>query len=297
MATTVQQGSVKIWFGMLKLAMRQGVPINEEFYRPWGTRQELEKLRFNTWWRLRGKELFEAAVPKVSLVNATGSEVTVRIPTSLNSKQVKAQVSALMAKQRGTKRISEKAPLGFVGDVNYKRLKQYERYLGIEFDPKNAGKTVEEKTEALRGEYRKIKDRLDKQKATLRRQGKTRAALKLNPRDPDAFDSESKIRKGIDAKKVSRWRLSGKLLLLNVAEGQFPGKEYYGSRLAERLDKRLGKLGLQDIGTVVRNRGGGVSRAQKTLMQERRTKAERNRMSLASVGHSQHGRKVGDSDL
>ena len=45
MATTVRKSAVKIWFGMLKLAMRQGVPINEEFYRPWGTRQELEKLR------------------------------------------------------------------------------------------------------------------------------------------------------------------------------------------------------------------------------------------------------------
>ena len=51
------------------------------------------------------------------------------------------------------------------------RLKQYERYLEIEFDAKN-GKTIEEKTEALRNVYRKIKTRLEKQKATLRAAGK-----------------------------------------------------------------------------------------------------------------------------
>ena len=193
-------------------------------------------------------------------MKATTSEVTVRIPTSLNAKQVKEQVSALMTKQRGTKRIGVKSPLGFVGDVNYKRLKQYERYLEIEFDPKNAGKTVEEKTEALRGEYRRIKDRLDKQRKTLRDSGKARVAAKLHPRDPDAFDSESKIRKGIDAKKVSRWRLSGKLLLLNVASGEFPGRDYYGSKLAEKLKSRLKNVGLTTLETVPPNKGGGRTR-------------------------------------
>ncbi len=122
MKTDVKTGSVKIWFGLLKLAIRQGVPINESFYEAWGTKQELSALSFNRWWKQRGKGLFESAVPVVSLVEASDESVTVRIPTSLNAVQVKKQVSALMARHRGTKRIKVKAPLGFVGDVNYKRL-------------------------------------------------------------------------------------------------------------------------------------------------------------------------------
>jgi hypothetical protein len=289
MASDVKQGTVKIWFGLLKMAIQQGLPINEEFYRSWGTREELTSLSFNKWWTLRGKELFEGAVPKVSLVKATPDAVLVRIPTCLNSDQVKKQVSSLMARARGTKRIKQKAPLGFTGDVKYMRLKQYERYLGVEFDPKNAGKTIEEKTELLRQEYRKIKARLDKQRKTMREAGKGRVAQKFQYRDPDAFDSESEIRKGIDAKKVSRWRLSGKLLLLNVAEGQFPGKGYYGARLSERLTGRLQSLGIENIRTVARHKGGGVTRAQKTLVQQRHAKVKRTAANAAKAATPDSG--------
>lgn len=292
MASDVKEGSAKIWFNMLKMAIQHGLPINDEFYREWGTREELASLTFNQWWKQRGKQLFLDAVPKVSMVEASEEAVVIRIPASLNSVQVKKQVSALIAQQRETKRLKQKAPLSFVGDVDYRRLRQYERYLKIELDPRNAGKTIEQKTELLRNDYRKTKARMDKQRKTLRERGNSSAAKKFLVRELDAFGSEAQIRKGIDAKKVSRWRLSGKLLLLNAAEGQFPGKDYYGARLAERLRTRLARLGLKDIGSVVRNKGGGVTRSQKTLVEERRTKVERDRMSLASVGASKHGRRA-----
>ncbi len=54
---------------------------------------------FNKWWKQRGKELFEGSVPMVSLVKATPDAVLVRIPTSLNSGQVKKQVSSLMTRR------------------------------------------------------------------------------------------------------------------------------------------------------------------------------------------------------
>jgi hypothetical protein len=122
MKSDVKIGSVKIWFGLLKFAIRQGVPINESFYKSWGTNQELAALSFNKWWKERGKALFESAIPVVSLVDANNEAVTVRIPTSLNAVRVKKQVSALMTKHRGTKRLKQKAPMGFVGDVNYSVL-------------------------------------------------------------------------------------------------------------------------------------------------------------------------------
>ncbi len=163
----------------------------------------------------------------------------------------------------------------------------------IEFDAKN-GKTIEEKTEALRNVYRKIKTRLEKQKATLRAAGKAQISKKLSFRDPDSFDSESKLRKGIDAKKVSRWRLSGKHLLLNVAEGQFPGKGYYGAQLSKKLRIRLDKMGIPDIGVAARNKGGGRKKEDLTFVRITRTKAERERQSLKSWGAGKNANPVGN---
>jgi hypothetical protein len=289
MKTGVGKGSQKIWFGLLKQAIRQGLPINEEFYRSWGTRDEISTLTFNRWWKLRGQALFESALPVVTLCEASDDAVTVRIPTTLNAVQVKQQVSALMTKHRGTKRLKKKPVFGFVGDVNYKRLKQYERYLEIEFDRRFAGRTIEEKTEALRDVYRRIKARLEKQKITMQKAGKAQVSKLFNFRDPDSFGSESQIRKGIDAKKVSRWRLSGKLLLLNVAEGEFPGRGYYGAQLAKKLRSRLDHIGLEDIGGSIRNKGGGRTKAQLTLTTLRRTKAQRQTESSKAYGKSKAG--------
>jgi hypothetical protein len=286
----VQTGTIKIWFGLLKLAIAQGLPINEPFYRSWGTRDELAKLTFNRWWLATGKSLFQGSTPTISLVEASEDFVTVKIPTSLTAVQVKQQVSELVTNHRGTKRLKTKPPWAFVGDVNYKRLKQYERYLGIEFDPRNAGKTVEEKTELLRNAYRKIKTRLDKQKKTLTASGKKDVARRLFYRDPDSFGSKLEIRKGIEAKKVNRWKLSGKILLLNVAEGEFPGHDYYGAQLAERLRGRLDRLGLDDIGAAVRNKGGGRKKPV------RKSKAEAEAQSLKLYGFGKGTNPVGNGE-
>jgi hypothetical protein len=292
----VLTGTVKIWFGLLKMALRQHLPINEDFYRSWGTKDELLKMTFNRWWKTKGKTLFESTIPKVSLVEATHDLVTVQIPTSLTAVQVKEQVSDLMTKHRGTKRLKKKPLLAFTGDVNYKRLKQYERYLGIELNPRNAGKTVEEKTELLREEYRKIKARMDKQKATLREKGKGRISAKLNPRDPDSFGSKAEIRRGIDAKKVSRWRLSGKILVLNAAEGRFPGRDYYGAQLAKKLQMRLERLGLPDIGGTARNKGGGRRKEELTLVRITKSNADREAQSLMAYGKSKGSNPVGNGN-
>jgi hypothetical protein len=290
----VQTGTIKIWFGLLKLAIAQGLPINEAFYRSWGTRDELAKLTFNRWWLTTGRSLFEESIPAVSLVDANDAFLMVKIPTSLTAVQVKRQVSEMVINHRGAKRLKSKPPWAFVGDVNYKRLKQYERYLDIEFDPRNAGKTVEEKTELLRDVYREIKTRLDKQKKTLMASGKKEVARRLFYRDPDSFGSKLEIRRGIEAKKVNRWKLSGKILLLNVAEGGFPGNDYYGAQLAKKLRHRLDRLGLEDIGGALRNRGGGRKKQDLTLVRIRKSKLEAEIESLRAYGKGKVSNPVGD---
>lgn len=284
MRIRAQTGTIKIWFGLLKLAIAQGLPINEQFYASWGSRDELRKMRFNRWWRERGEKLFEEATPKVELAEATEDWLTVRIPTSLTSVDVKQQVSRMVVKQRGTKRIRRRTTLSFDGDVKYRTLKQYERLLEVEFDPRNGGKTIEAKTEALRDVYRQIKLRMDKQKATLRQRGGRLVSAKFRSRDPDSFGSAAEIRKGIDPKKVSRWRLSGKILLLNVSQGEFPGKNYYGAQLAKKLRARLDQLGLDDIGVSRRNVGGGRIREDRTRIRVRTSKKKAEAESLRAYG-------------
>jgi hypothetical protein len=298
MKSQAQTGTIKIWFGLLKLAIAQGLPINEQVYAAWGTRDELTKTRFNRWWRERGKELFQDATPKVELVEATENCLTVKIPRSMTAVEVKRQISHLVTRVRGAKRIRRRATLAFVGDVKYRTLKQYERLLEVEFDPRNAGKTIEEKTELLRDVYRRIKVRLDKQKATLQqskkrdRTGRLMSA-KFRSRDPDSFGSAAEIRRGVDPKKVSRWRLSGKILLLNVAEGAFPGRDYYGSQLAQKLRRRLGKIGMEDIGAAKRSKGGGRNTEELTRVRSRRTKAKSRALSLQAYGSGKDSNPVG----
>jgi len=90
--------------------------------------------------------------------------------------------------------------------------------------------------------------------------------------------------------------LSGKILLLNVAEGRFPGTGYYGPQLAKRLRVRLDKLGLEDIGMSVRNVGGGRTKADMTLVKTTRTKTEREAQSLKAYGKGKNSTPVGGDD-
>lgn len=301
MKTVVARSSVKVWFGFLKMAIRHGVPINQDVYSAWGTQEELAKLTFNKWWLTRGKALFESEAPKAKVVASTNLSVTIEIPTSLNSKQVKEQVSRLMTEQRGTKRLKVKPSLSFEGDVNYKTLKQYERLLEIDLNPKFAGESIEQKTERLREKYRDLMNAAKKRKETLRAKGNKRAALGIKYRDPNElqdygdesvpFTSEAQIRKGVDPKKAGRWRVSGKILILNAAEGRFPGKDYYGNRIGSHLRSRLQALGLEDIGAIPRNKGGGQVREDLHMVRVRKSKKQRETDSLKAYGATK-GRKV-----
>ncbi len=256
---------------------------------------------FNRWWRERGKALFQQARPHIELVVATEDYLTVRIPKSMAAVDVKREVSRLVTQVRGTKRVTRLAALSFVGDVKFRSLKQYERLLEIELDRRNAGKTIEQKTELLRDVYRRIKARLDKQRATLQQAKKKDRRGKLisgrfNARDPDSFGSEGQIRKGIDAKKVSRWRLSGKILLLNVAEGRFPGKDYYGSQLSKRLRTRLDALGIDEIGALSRSKGGGRRKEDLRLVRVRKSKGAAEALSLRAYGKGKNANPVGSGE-
>ncbi len=292
MKTDVMKSSVKIWFGFLKMAIELGIPINRTVYDSWGSIDELRSLSFNKWWLTRGRALFEKAKPLAQVVDATDEFVTIKIPTSLNSKQVKEQVSRVMTLERGTKRLKKKSPLGFDGDMKYKTLKQYERFLEVDLDPETGGKTLDEKSLVLRGKYEKIRKTAETRKKTLREKKNYRAAARVTARNPDdfgdgqmvGFGKDSRIKRGVDSKKASRWLISAKILVLNAAEGRFPGKGYYGAKIGAELRSRLKKLGLADLVTSQRNRGGGRRRAELRLVESRKSKKQREAEGLLAYG-------------
>lgn len=263
---SLPSGTAKLWYNFLQIAIEQKLPINWEIYRAWGTAVEISATRFNTWWKSRGKALFDAAsapAPITSIVSKTDTAVTVVIPLGIPLDDIKKQVSDIVLSSRTKRRIG-KAAVTFTttGQVNYSTLAQYKRFLEIDFSPKFQGKTIEQKTKALVDQYAKLQEVGKKRRATLRKKGKNAVANKFSNRDPATFDK--KALGGVSPKRVSRWRLSAKHLLLNVAEGVFPGSGYYGQRLNERLAERLDKIGLEAIGDVKAAKGGKKKRVRRS---------------------------------
>lgn len=253
------KGTVKLWFDYLQLAWAVGLDVDWKFYEPWGTQEELTTLKFNTWWLRRGRDLFEQDAKvneKVELVDRLDAEVVLRVPLGIRLDDVKAQVRDIVLKSRKAVRLGSKGRFAVTGQVNYKTLAQYKRYLEVELSWGNQNTTVAERAAELVRRYEVMRDKGRKQRNTMRSMGKANAALRFRNRDPEELTRADIGR--INPKRVSRWRLSGKHILLNVAQGRFPGEGYYGPRLKDRLIERLKPLGWTDLEWG--NRKGGRRR-------------------------------------
>jgi hypothetical protein len=299
MPAAMTKANAKMWFGYLKLALKAGIPINDQFYADWGLKEDLAAWTFNKWWVQRGKALFEQAAPTVKVLSASESTVVLEIPTSMGSVQVKAEVSRLMTEMRGTRRLKVKPPIAFTGAVNYDALKQYERLLEIDMDPRYAGETLDQKTVRLRRRYEAIASSSMARKETFMSRGNKRASNKVTFRKPSDFgdagrdgSTSSDVKRGVDPKKAGRWLVSGRILALNAASGVFPGGGYYGASIGTELKRRLKALGLAEFGSVERARGGGRTTEERQLVKRTKTKKQREADSLKAYGATK-GRKVG----
>ena len=151
----------------------------------------------------------------------------------------KRQVAALLAEQKTAHRIRRGYDLKISGAANYKVLKRYERLLKIELDFDNRGLPASERLKKVQQKYKQIAQRRIKARATLLAKGKRAYSGITRYVDPDSLGSEREEEVSANPKKISRWSLSARHILLNVAEGTFPGAGYHGSKLSERLKKRL----------------------------------------------------------
>ena len=256
----------EIWYWFLRQALKVGLPFDEAAYGAWGTKSEIQSWGFKKWWQARGKEIArQSQVTEPEVVEQTTSTITIRFPLSMPSRVVKAKASSLVAQARGTKRLSQgKRSSNF----NYTKIKQLQRFLKIDLDESLANWTVEQKGWLLQGRYerigaghskaiRKYREKAD----ALHKLGDTAAASRYRRRaikleeykaaNTDGWDSESAGRVlDLSSEKLGRWAIQARLILLNVAEGEFPGSDWYGSRRYAVYKQRLREFGIQSIGEI-----------------------------------------------
>lgn len=293
------------WYWFLRLALKVGLPFDEKAYGSWGTRAEIEAWSFKKWWETRGREIArQSLATEPEVIDKTASTITIRFPLSMSSQAVKAKASALVSRARGTKRIyNGKSPSAF----HYTKIKQLQRFLKIDLDERYSGLTLEEKGELLKARYQRIAaghaktiKRYRKKAEDLQSGGDRVAANKYRRRAIKLEDYKSTntdqwdpmVAKEIidlSADKLGRWAVQGRLILLNVARGDFPGSEWYGNRRNESYKKALRVFGLVAIGSP-RHKGGARSKG----VGDRKKSASR-RIKQGEVAYGRGGNSpVGD---
>lgn len=241
MATKIEkplQGTAKVWFRYLQLAIKANEPIAWDRYVGWGTPEELAAITFNKWWKERGSALFTPKPMTVSLVNADESAVVLSIPHGLKREQAIMQVRQLLAEQSPKGSIASSLAFAPTGRVNIDSLIRYQRML--EFDLKNKNLPFKKKVGSLVEQYEKNDARLKKQQATMRN-NKSRKRLNM-PKIDKLKGKERKtenVYEAPDLRVAHRWLAQGRIVMKNVASGTFPGDAYYQRKGEPSLGKKL----------------------------------------------------------
>ena len=307
-ATPENSARWETWYWFLRQALKVGLPFDEKAYGSWGTQAEIEAWSFKKWWETRGREIArQSHSTEPEVIERTASSITIRFPLTMSSQAVKARASALVAQARGTKRINKgKSPSTF----NYTTIKQLQRFLKIDLDERYSGYTLEQKGEVLKARYQRIGaghakavQKYRKKAEELQLRGAKEAASRYRRRaislenykstHTDNWDPKA-VKEIVDlnAHKLGRWAVQARLILLNVAEGEFPGSNWYGNRRHDSYKRALRQFGLPAIGSV-RPKGGVISKG----VEERKKKASR-KIKQGELAYGRGGSNpVGDAPL
>lgn len=234
------QGVARVWFRYLQLAVIAKETIAWERYAQWGTPEELETLSFNKWWKLRGADLFTPKPSEIELIDDSGDAIVVSIPLTLTRDQVFSQLSELLAQHSSQRSSASSLAFAPTGRVNTDALMRYQRMLEIDLNPKTAGQPFKKKLSALQERYAKNEARLKKQQATMRAKGSRK---RLNLPKLDKLKGREKESKQVyvftDERVAHRWLTQAKIIMKNVASGQFPGEGYYQRKGEASLGTKL----------------------------------------------------------
>jgi len=289
--------AIASWYHYLQMAIRAGLPISKK-YAAWGTPEEIVSTKFAVWWRERGETLFRTKTSEVVVSEEDEESVTLVIPRGLPANEALAKVRVALSGKVGKQFQRSEDEFAYSSRVHYAKLRQYERLLAIRLSGATGTKTVLELGEEMRREYQRIADKSLKRAVALKKSN-NRIWRRVSWTDPQSFrkvTAEEILEKAprstkrqvsdLSEKVLRLWIASGFITLLNVAEGQFPGTQSTGKRVAESVKTRLRKIGREDLWTGQRNKGGGRTKAQLTQVQQRWTKQEQRQRARRALRES-----------
>lgn len=230
MAPQIGQRTAALWFRYLQLAQRMNRSIDWNFYAEWGTPQDLVGESFNSWWKTRGRQLFERSDDQKLKVVASDSVVTVTIPVSYTVRQLRRELGPAVVPYLRKAHQSPVGKFAITGLVRYRQIALYQRLLEIDLAASSQSKPMREKLELLQERYGKNISRLQKQAETI--------AKKSGGRKPGKrFELP---RRFVSAVRLGyQWRRKGRAIVANVARGVFPGHAYrYATRSSGRVLNR-----------------------------------------------------------
>lgn len=225
MKTELLKSQVGIWFEYLKLADRLGLKVDWSFYKPWGTREELQQLKFGTWWRTKGQALFETPTEtQIKVLEQKGGFVDIRIPSHWTVRQVRKEIGPVFSTVR-----TKDAPKGtgaFVikGRFSYGDFKKYIRLIEGDLKARESGKrdVMGKLMRAFRIEEEKRKDKARKATAT----SAANAAKRGRKRHRTFKAVEVKVTPN-EQRNGYIWLKKARRIAENVAKGDFPGGNRY----------------------------------------------------------------------
>jgi hypothetical protein len=211
----------RIWFEFYKLSLISTNPIilknlkkSDDFYSSWG---DIERTTFNNWWESH-KQLFEEQ--SVSVIESSSDrksrdtlllEVPINQSTSVLIKKIRELID-----EEQKKRLRQKKNYRVITS-NFKISDRTEPKLVVLKDVLNVYRDVYLKNPNLRGKtllnevygYYKTRKRKDHQRL---------------PKTIDDFGSTNENEIKRVTRNLRRWIQWGETILLNVSNGEFPGK-------------------------------------------------------------------------
>jgi hypothetical protein len=210
----MERSKAKLWFDYLKLADRLGEKVDWEFYKEWGTAEEIRSLSFNKWWNTKGKALL--TVEKTMEVVGTDDQyVIVRIPLSWDVRKIRDNLGVVTKHLRkdlrkGLSKYEVTGRYSYPDFVSYKRMLELKLSVVDDLDRM----TMEKLIAIFKSEENK---RVTKQ---------TKINNKLQSKKQSINQKLRRSRSSIKTDKITirtgnEWVRKGKRIAANVAKGQF----------------------------------------------------------------------------
>jgi hypothetical protein len=221
--TLLIKSQVNLWFDYLKIADQLGMNVDWDRYKSWGTKEEIRQLTFGTWWRLTGRQLFEApADSQIKVIGKRDGFVDIRIPSNWTVRRVRKEIGSVFTTVR-----TKDAPRGtgefqITGRYSYGDFIKYRRLMTLDLAAKQRGRRDSMGTlmQAFNAEEGNRKNRANKARKT----SSAKAAARGRKRYRKFRVVEVKVTPH-EQRNGYIWLKKARKIAENVATGSFPQRQ------------------------------------------------------------------------